>query len=69
MAAHSRILAWKIPWTQSLVGHRPWGHKESDMTEQLHFTHIVLHSDCTSLHSQQCTGVSFLHTLSNIYYL
>ena len=37
MAAHSSILAWKIPWTQSLVGYSPWGHKESDMTEQLHF--------------------------------
>ena len=21
------------PWTGSLVGHSPWGHKESDMTE------------------------------------
>ena len=25
---HSSILAWRIPWG-------PWGHKESDMTEQL----------------------------------
>ena len=33
MAAHSSILAWKIPWTQRLVGYSPWGHKESDMTE------------------------------------
>ena len=40
MAAHSSILAWKIPWTQSLVGYSPWGHKESDMTEQLHFTSL-----------------------------
>ena len=22
---------------RSLVGYSPWGHKESDMTEQLHF--------------------------------
>ena len=22
----------------SLVGYSPWGHKESDMTEQLHYT-------------------------------
>ena len=28
-ATHSSILAWKIPWTS------PWGHKESDTTEQL----------------------------------
>ena len=29
MATHSSTLAWRIPWT--------WDHKESDMTEQLHF--------------------------------
>ena len=28
-ATHSRILAWRIPWTS------PWGCKESDMAEQL----------------------------------
>ena len=33
MATHSSILAWKIPWTEDLVGYSPWGHKESDMTE------------------------------------
>ena len=35
MAAHSNILAWRIPWTEKLVGYSQWGHKESDMTEQL----------------------------------
>ena len=35
MAAHSSILAWRIPWQRSLVGYSPWGRKESDMTEQL----------------------------------
>ena len=34
MAAHSSILVWKIPWTRSLVGYCPWGHKELDMTER-----------------------------------
>ena len=34
-AALSSIPAWRIPWTESLVGPSPWGHKESDMTEQL----------------------------------
>ena len=33
MATHSSILAWRIPWTEEPG--RPWGHKESDMTEQL----------------------------------
>ena len=32
-ATHSSIRAWRIPWTESLVGYSPWGHKESDMTE------------------------------------
>ena len=35
MAPHSSTLAWKIPW--SLVGCSPWGRKESDTTERLHF--------------------------------
>ena len=33
MAAHSSILAWKIPWMEE-PGR---GRKELDMTEQLHF--------------------------------
>ena len=33
MATHSIILAWRIPWTESLAGYSPQGHKESDMTE------------------------------------
>jgi len=32
---HSRILAWRIPWTEELGGLSPWGHKQLDMTEQL----------------------------------
>ena len=32
---HSSILAWKIPWTEEPGRYSPWGHKESDMTEQL----------------------------------
>ena len=38
MATHSSILAWKIPWTEELVGCSPWGRKELDTTERLHFT-------------------------------
>ena len=37
MATHSSILAWKIPWTRE-PGYSPWGHKESDTTEQLTHT-------------------------------
>ena len=37
MAPHSSTLAWKIPWTESLIGCSPWGHKEPDTTERLLF--------------------------------
>ena len=33
MATHSSILAWKIPWTEEMVGYSPWGHRESDTTK------------------------------------
>ena len=45
MATHSSTLAWKIPWTEgqrSLVGYSPWGRKELDTTEQLHFTSLLI---------------------------
>ena len=37
MATHSNILAWKIPWTEEPGQLQSMGHKESDMTEWLHF--------------------------------
>ena len=33
MAAHSSILAWRIPWAEELVGYSLQGCKESDTTE------------------------------------
>ena len=38
LATHCSILAWRIPWTESLAGYSPWNHKESDMTETNTFT-------------------------------
>ena len=37
MATHSSILACKTPWTEETGSYSPWGRKESDMTELLHF--------------------------------
>ena len=34
MVIYSSILAWKITWTEE-PGYSPWGHKESDTTQQL----------------------------------
>ena len=33
MATHSSILAWEIPWTESLAGYSPWGRKLVDTSE------------------------------------
>ena len=32
---HSSNLAWRIPWPEKPGRKAPWGHKESDTTEQL----------------------------------
>ena len=41
MAAHSTVsLPGKSHGRQSLVGYCPWGSKESDTTEQFHFTSL-----------------------------
>ena len=37
MATHSSTLAWKFHGRRSLVGYSPWGRKELDKTERLHF--------------------------------
>ena len=43
MATHSSVLAWKIPWTEEPDGlYNPWGRKESDMTEQLSLSKILI---------------------------
>ena len=43
MATPSNTLAWRIPGQRSLAGYSPWGHKESDMTEQptFHFHSFI----------------------------
>ena len=35
MTTHSRILAWRIPWTEEPGGLQSMGHKESVVTEGL----------------------------------
>ena len=37
MATNPSIFAWEIPWTEEPGGYSPWGRKELDMTERLHF--------------------------------
>ena len=33
MTTHSRMLPWRIPWTEEPDGYSPWGCKELDKTE------------------------------------
>ena len=42
MATPSSTLAWEIPWTEEpgRATYSPWGHRESDTTEQLHFVSL-----------------------------
>ena len=47
MANDSSTLAWKIPGKfhgqRNLVGYSPWGHKEWDTTDRLHFHFLFCH--------------------------
>ena len=36
MATHSSTLAWRIPWTEDLVGYNPWDRKKSDTIKRIH---------------------------------
>ena len=40
MATHSRILAWRSPWTEEPVGYSPGSGRESDTTERLSSAHL-----------------------------
>ena len=37
IATHSSVLVWRIPWMEEPGELQSTGHKESDMTERLHF--------------------------------
>ena len=55
-AHHSSTLAWKILWTEEPGRLHPWGCKESDMTERLHF-HFSLFTFMHWRRKQQPTPV------------
>ena len=41
MASTPALLPGKSHGRRSLIGYSPWGHKESDTTEQLHYYTII----------------------------
>ena len=51
MASHSSTLDWDIHGWRSLVGCSPWGHEESDTTEQLHFHSHALEEEMATYSS------------------
>ena len=55
MAAHSRILAWRIPWIEEPGGLSPWVLKEFDTAE---CTHVYTHT-----HTQLCCTAETTTTL------
>ena len=58
MATHSRILPWRIPWTEDLAGYSPLSCKELDTTERLT---LSLLRPCFRKGLEKLTGVQ--HTL------
>ena len=47
MATYSSFLAWEVPWTEEPGRlYSPWGHKESDTTEQLTDTDTYVNNIC-----------------------
>ena len=51
MATHSIFLCLENPHGQrSLAGYSPWGHEESDTTEQLSTAHLELFRDDFNLY-------------------
>ena len=60
MAAHSSILAWKIPWTQEPGGLNPRGPKERNTTERLSIAY-KLNNRCKMCNSEYSVLVLSTH--------
>ena len=83
MAAHSSILAWKIPWMEKpgwlFMNYCSWGHKESDTTERLLYLSVyngflggLVVKNLPAMQELQETSVQFLgqeYTLEKDYQL
>ena len=53
MTSHSRILAWRVPWTEEPGGLQSMGSQESNTTEQLHFYSTSCISVCNEIYKIQ----------------
>ena len=57
METHSRILAWRIPWTEEPGGLQSMGRKESDTIEWLTHTHTHTHSHMAHTCMKMCLDI------------
>ena len=55
MAAHSSVLAWRIPGRGSLVGYRLWGRTGSDATEATQQQQEQVYYRCVEERVDKCT--------------
>ena len=65
MATHSRILPWRIPWTEKPDGlYSPWVPKESDTTKRLTHTHTHTVLSIITNHCKQlkCLTIDVLNS-------
>ena len=65
-ATHSSILAWRIPWTEDLVGYSLWDHKVLDKTEATE--HPTQHSLLWSTQSHNEAETDVFLEFSCIFY-
>ena len=61
METHSSILAWRIPWTRSLVGCSPLDHRESDTADT---TEYKLNGSIQNFQPEDSEGESWAHSLA-----
>ena len=60
------LLPGKSHGSRSLVGYSPWGCKELDTTERLHFTSLALQRSCSFLQRSQ-RGIYKFHIVNSSY--
>ena len=65
MATHSGVLSWRTPGTEEPDSYSPWGHKESDTTEWLTNTLIVICIYCYDIIQSIFTALTMLGALTS----
>ena len=64
MVIHSSILAYRLPWTESLAGYSPWELKEWDTTERLHYHSRLTNNVTVSSEWQSTQSYLYMYPFS-----